>query len=281
MLQRILRRLGREATRCDQPMPTSMLAPQQETRGDAPAIEVIRCMLGEFGKDMHAEVLSDGTAILRDANLARPVVLSAVSRSKQAVRSLFKQPSVEWPSGLSVVVFGDRERLWATTESLFGVHLGASRGIFMKGQPPLLLVSLLGFDDERSLTHELTHAFLSPLELPRWVDEGLALLAETQVTSRMDITDPAVLARVFAAHDYRSRWLTGDLFDDDDPRFNNAAYSLAYLSASLLHRENAAAFSSDALAECQRGDGGASWLSAHFDVALDALFPSASEESRE
>jgi len=46
---------------------------------------------------------------------------------------------------------------------------------------PHLFAALIGARDERVLVHEFTHAIFDRYRLPRWLDEGLALLADEMV----------------------------------------------------------------------------------------------------
>jgi hypothetical protein len=81
------------------------------------------------------------------------------------------------------------ERLYARYTSAYyeDDYMGRSAGVFLSGRGyPHIAASMPAGDHvensvQRTLTHELTHFALSALQLPRWLDEALAMHFEDQL----------------------------------------------------------------------------------------------------
>ena len=93
-------------------------------------------------------------------------------------------------------------------------------------------------DDELAavLAHEITHAHLAPLELPRWIDEGMAMLVPKLLLG--DALDPKLDAETFARH--RELWdedtiqdfWSGESFRD--PETSELSYGLAEVLFAII-----------------------------------------------
>ena len=125
---------------------------------------------------------------------------------------------------------------------------------------------------EPTIAHEMTHAALSHLGLPRWIDEGLAVNAEHKLTrsSPHRFTPAQMRAKrdAFWTHDTIQQFWSGWSFLRGDDG-NLLSYDLAQTMVAQLARDWTA-FERFALA-AGRDDGGAAAARDTLDVDLGAL----------
>jgi hypothetical protein len=105
-----------------------------------------------------------------------------------------------------------------------------------------MLAALIGMRDERVLVHELTHATFGRFHLPRWMNEGLALLSEERNFGGLEIA-PNLNERPLNLDE-----LADDaLFEHQDLGCRTNAYYSSFVLIRDLYEQNPIAFSPSVL----------------------------------
>ncbi len=153
-----------------------------------------------------------------------------------------------------------------------GVYL--NRGFGHIALPPLEPEAFM-LQLERILAHELTHALLTSLQLPLWLDEAVAMSAEVEITRReVYPLDPEKIRqhRAFWDAEKIQEFWTGESWARPDEG-NELSYSLArfifrmLLDGGRTGREKVA----ELLVMAQREDAGFAAVEDVFGVHLDEL----------
>ncbi len=177
-----------------------------------------------------------------------------------------------------VLVFEDHElysNYIAPIYEMGGAEVLPSNGVYLSTYTYPHIVLLADSDlsaCETTLTHELTHFYLSTYKIPRWLDEGLAKLIEQEVTGtasfRVTKEGFATLVEFWTSADLGIFW-SGEIFERGDGS-ENFGYELAEIVV-----RNLAAQGKDKLQEfireAKRADGGAKAANLIFDVDLTDL----------
>lgn len=215
-----------------------------------------------------------GYEVLYDPTISVRSLDKLIERARSTVIALFGGRDLAGPDPFPrFAFFSDIDRLWEAR-----VCLGAATNspnasaICVRASPPLILVAYLGFDDGRAVVHELSHAWMASAILPRWLDEGLAMTAESLLGYSPSPISQARLAQALAGDPCRERWLTGKLFSDEDTELALCAYFYSYSITSELRRRNISAFSRHKLSSCVHADCGARWLLENFSLNLSDIF---------
>jgi len=234
-------------------------------------VMVFREQLGRSGTGMAAYEIAEAGFVLCAPEVRSEQLARTIAYAMNAVLGLFPFPQRAIPKTL-FGLFDSIEDFARSSEAL-GCSAFSPRtaGFWIPGVPPRILAAMTRSHGAGTVAHELTHAMLSSLRLPRWVDEGLATTAQS-VLGRVHVMDPYRLAKILSGKEVRRRWLSGELFVDHDSERTHAAYTHAHRIVSTLLRLSPAAFSTEALEKCRRADAGARWLRNQFGLALDALF---------
>jgi hypothetical protein len=238
---------------------------------EPPELLALRKQLGLRGTGMAAYEIADTGLVLCNAGIHSAYLARTVACATNTVLGLLRLPRLLLPKTL-FALFDSIEEFARGSEAL-GCPIVSPRtaGFWIPGVPPRILAAMTRSHGAGTLAHELTHAMLSRLSLPTWIDEGLATTAQSRVGYAC-VMDPRRLAQIFSAKDARCRWLSGELFADADSERIHAAYVHAHRIVGSLLRLKPAAFSIDALGECRASDAGARWLRGQFGLTLDAIF---------
>jgi len=238
---------------------------------EPPELKVFRKQLGPGGTQMAAYEIAEAGFVLCAPEVRSDHLVRTIARAMTAALGLFPLQQRTIPKTL-FALFDSIEEFALSSEAL-GCSAFSPRtaGFWIPGIPPRILAALTRSHGAGTVAHELTHALLSSFRLPRWIDEGLATTAQSTL-GRVHVMDRYRLARILSDKEARRRWLSGELFVDDDSEKTHAAYTHAHRIVSTLLRLYPAAFSTEALEKCRRIDAGARWLRKQFGLPLDALF---------
>lgn len=134
-----------------------------------------------------------------------------------------------------VLAFADAETYYTYVSHFYPEgEFGASSGLFLDGYYRHIAL-MAGFDLERTIAHELTHLCLCDLPLPRWLNEGVALVAEDLVSPRsFDWHTPEMAGRQkrhWSENGVERFWSGDAFFAPDDEQ------ELAYALAEILARQ--------------------------------------------
>lgn len=140
---------------------------------------------------------------------------------------------------IPILMFDHRATYTAYLNAL-GLHTtatDASLGVFIQHACPQIAVDVsAGFDFERILVHELSHAVCSGLRMPRWVDEGIAQVAEEYACGTIQAVvtpEQQMEHRDFWSQVGLYHFWNGDAFDHPD--MQPFAYQLANVLIRNLH----------------------------------------------
>lgn len=133
---------------------------------------------------------------------------------------------------------------------------------------------------EPTIVHEMTHACLSHLSLPRWIDEGLAVNVERRLTRQTNaLYSPQEMhkkhLKFWGVSEIQEFW-SGELFYRADDNANRLSYDLARILVEQLARDWDR-FQQFALAADWR-DGGARAAREVFGISLGAWVASMFEK---
>lgn len=141
------------------------------------------------------------------------------------------------PSKEVIVVFYGPELYYSHVSEYYPEgDFGGSSGMHIRGDwPHIVMLDADAPTIHQTLAHELTHAALSHLRLPQWIEEGLAQIAEHDVTGEGALFD---VRRVRKQKDY---WRThgldnfwaGEAFHSPDES-QEFGYQLAEILVRLL-----------------------------------------------
>ena len=128
-----------------------------------------------------AMVYASERVLLLGSAAAEPLTTFAEKTLVYVDRLLDGIGSVERSSPHVIIVFDSIERYYDYVDYYHteSGEYGASAGMFVNHGYPQTVVGPGEPSDRRAtIAHELTHDYLSNLELPRWIEEGLAQLVE-------------------------------------------------------------------------------------------------------
>lgn len=176
----------------------------------------------------------------------------------------------------SVVVVFDDEATYYHYVSAFqgeGGDFSFSGGMFIDaGCPHFVTVRADLSMLEPVIAHELTHAALAHLQLPLWLDEGLAVNTERRVATvpppRHTPRELDAMHRCFWGDAEIQQFWTGASFQRPDDG-NLLSYELARILVEQFSRDNWAPFARF-VAEADRDDAGAAAARDHLGVDLGA-----------
>lgn len=139
-----------------------------------------------------------------------------------------------------VLAFGDSETYYTYASHFYPEgESGGSSGLFLDGYYRHIAL-MVGPDYERTIAHELTHLCLSDLQLPPWLNEGMALVAEDLVAPRsLDWHTSEMAARQkrhWSEKGLERFWSATAFFAPDEEQ------ELAYALAEILVRQLLADF---------------------------------------
>jgi hypothetical protein len=114
-------------------------------------------------------------------------------------------------------------------------HFGLSSGVHLRGRYPHIAVKESLTDVAATVAHELVHAALAGLDLPLWIEEGLAQIGEGEIggrDSQLDVKRVRQQKEHWRAQGLESFW-SGESFSapDDAQEFS---YQLAEFLVQLL-----------------------------------------------
>jgi hypothetical protein len=120
-------------------------------------------------------------------------------------------------------------------------HYGGSAGVHVReGYPHIVLCGRELFQVENALAHESTHAALTHLSLPQWVEEGLAQMFEHNMTGRALLLVDGEMAREHKSY-WKKRGLElfwrGEGFSRPD-KSQQLSYQLAEILLRLLWEDH-------------------------------------------
>jgi len=192
-----------------------------------------------------------------------------VARTRQRVARVLGTLATPQPGSKSILVVFDDEESYYTYTSAYehaAGELAFSGGMFIDAGCPHFVTRSEDLSRiEPVIAHELTHAALSPLRLPLWLDEGIAVNTEHRLTgARHGEHTPQELQRMhqrFWGEAEIQQFWTGESFRRPDDG-NKLSYDLARIIVEQLGKdwETFAAF----VASASRNDAGA-------QAARDAL----------
>lgn len=136
-------------------------------------------------------------------------------------------------------------------------EFGSSPGMHITRDYPHIAMTFVRWDWKRLLAHELTHAALSTLPIPAWIDEGLAQIFEDEILDQRSFAPTPELRRESTAY-WSDRTLeefwsgTAFFLPDDGQRL---AYSLAEVLVRNLLRDHRDVFT-DFVRAAHYGDAG-------------------------
>jgi len=174
-----------------------------------------------------------------------------------------------------VIVFSDVQSYYDYVAYFYGTEVGTyglSSGMFINdGYGHFVLVDRDINEIELIIAHEMTHALLSHLNLPAWVDEGMAMNMESLITgARVE----GLTESIFEGHlsfwndeTIQEFWRGESFFRDDEGQ--RLSYQMAQLLISRLAREY------DAFCEfinrVDRNDGGENAMQEVYGISLGDL----------
>lgn len=123
-------------------------------------------------------------------------------------------------------------------------EFGGSSGMCIHGDYLHIALTYARWDWRRVVTHEMTHSLLSHLDVPQWIEEGLAQIFEDQVLHEATFTPTHALKREHRTHwqaHTLDRFWSGAAFHGagDEQRL---AYSLAQALVRILLRDHSPQF---------------------------------------
>lgn len=206
-------------------------------------------------------------------------VASARKRIKSVLGDLAKFPEKDKSV---LLVMPDEDAYYSYTSAYHedGGHMAESSGVFINAGCPHFVVPVAALHQiEPVIAHELTHSALVHLQLPRWVDEGLAVNTEYRLTGSGSNGTPQKQLRArhlafWGAHEIQEFWTGTSFFRPDDG--NTLSYELARILVAYLGKEweSFSTFATTA----QRSDGGAAAAQRAFGVSLGTLVCSLLEQ---
>jgi hypothetical protein len=106
------------------------------------------------------------------------------------------------PGKLPLVILSDSETYYQYVAVYYGEgHFGGSGGVCIReGYPHIVAMGRDTVAVESTIAHELTHACLTGLGLPLWIEEGLAQIAEHHITGRGELLLTPELAKQHKRH---------------------------------------------------------------------------------
>jgi len=135
-----------------------------------------------------------------------------------------------------IVILDDEETYYRYLSAFYpeGEH-GASAGVCIReGHPHIAIRNYRTTSIGRTLAHELTHASLTHLELPQWIEEGLAQMFEHEVGGADDF---ALTSRDAAKHKaYWGQHGLDDFWRGDGFNRSGRVQTLSYQLADVLMR---------------------------------------------
>jgi hypothetical protein len=233
-------------------------------------IEYFRAALG----DRFSLLSQDGTLILSPLppNEAK-AALAYVVRKRRHIVELLEGVAAHSPlDGDVLVVLEDEESYYRYVSAFYDEEgeFAMSGGMFLnQGCKHFVLVQADLTVIEPIIVHELTHACLSHLQLPRWLDEGLAVNTEFRLcrVPHPEFTPAEMRAmhREFWNADTIQEFWSGDAFYRPD-NGNRLSYDLAQGLVQQLGSDWAT-FRAFALA-ARYDDAGAASAQEHFKIDL-------------
>lgn len=187
------------------------------------------------------------------------------------------------PGKLLVLAWHGRDDYYRYVGRYYGEGtFGATGGLHIRdGHPHIALLNMPGDHPLSALAHETTHASLTHLDLPQWLEEGLAQMFENDMAGRA-----AILLTPEQAQKHRNYWnrhgLDGFWFGDCFHRSGDAqtlSYELAEILVRLLFSDHRPGWFTKGkqkqlmsfLAAAKRTDGGRDAALDHLDYELDEL----------
>ncbi len=246
---------------------------------DAARVDLHRAWLAHLRDSLHdgfwvhesEDVLILSSLETAVANATGRYVTMARKRVAQTLGALAR-----FPAGLKsvVLVVDDDEAYYRYISICYPAEgeFALSGGVFLDAGCPHFVVRR---DDlsavEPTIAHELTHAALAHLRLPRWLDEGLAVNTEHRIAgAHRGLHTPRQLHEKHRAfwHDesIQQFWSGRSFFRTDDG--NLLSYDLARIMVAQMGR-NWAAFEQFAR-HARRGDAGAAAAREHMGLDLGA-----------
>lgn len=217
--------------------------------------------------------------LICEPDLDEASVVRQLQRARTRVEALFDESRGTKLRPILVAAFSTQEQLWTASEAIEGISHGPSQGRFLATPFPHLLVALVSARPERLLLHELTHAMYSGYGLPRWIDEGLALLAEARIFGVPEVARTRGVGRSPPLSSM-SDFFEGTLFEDDDLEKRYAAYMFAFQVVRTVFEQDSKNFALQ-FKEYRSDIDHRIWLQHFFQMAVSAFAEQATKESGE
>ncbi|UTH72897.1 hypothetical protein [Chromobacterium sp. IIBBL 290-4] len=195
-----------------------------------------------LGGDFHVSENEDSLLLSPFSRAQREASLRSIDRARKAIRKLLPGLA-QWPNDhktLLLVLENEAQYHRYTAQYLPDEGVFAtSSGMFIDGfYPHFVVVAGELSHIEPIIVHELTHASLAHLKLPRWLDEGIAVNTEWRLcpaASRAETGLPERHRAFWTAERMRAFWL-GDAFLAPGEA-NTLSYDLARILVENLARE--------------------------------------------
>ncbi|HVF64614.1 MAG TPA: hypothetical protein VNE58_11530 [Casimicrobiaceae bacterium] len=184
MLQRLKRWIGARDNGDVAVSPPSESTRSQPTAAQAPWLASLRDSLG-----MHYQLVeTSGARLLSslETDVAR-VTLDHVARTQRRILRVLDGIARPCDQAISVVVFDDEDAYYRYAADAYdqpGEYATSGGMFFDEPYPHLITVKAELATLELVIAHELTHAALHHLPLPLWLNEGLAVNTEQQLTRK-------------------------------------------------------------------------------------------------
>lgn len=232
-------------------------------------LEHLRAALGS-----HYQVREQGTALLLstlEANVAE-ATLAFVNKTVQRILKVLDgvAHAPEWGHDI-LVVFDDEDAYYRYVSHYYpeSGEFAASSGMYLHGGCGHFVTVKADLQAiEPVIAHELTHACLSHLPIPAWLNEGLAVNTEQRLSpprSRADARQPHARHRKFWGPAEIQQFWSGKSFLRNDEG-NELSYDLARILVSQFAADWSR-FHAFALA-ADRADGGAAAAHEHLGIDL-------------
>jgi hypothetical protein len=163
----------------------------------------------------------------------------------QLQQSLHEIASEALPTPYVVLAFATPEQYYDYVSFYYpDGESGGSAGMHITQDYPHIAMTFVRWDWKRLLAHELTHAVLSSLPIPAWIDEGLAQVFEDEVLEGRSFTPTPELRResreYWSDRSLEEFWSgAAFLLPDDGQRL---AYALAEVMVHRLLRDHGDVF---------------------------------------
>lgn len=181
-----------------------------------------------------------------------------------------------WPGRLPVLLFGTDEAYFEYKSTYFQAGEYGSSGAACMRDEDYVHIIVRGLNPESmqpAFAHELTHAFVSHLDLPQWLEEGLTQYVEDGFRSpwsqfALDAKSAKELREYWRLHGFANFWWEAGFYLPDEGQKHS--YALSATLMKILIQDDKPQLN-EFLREARRADAGESSAMATLGLSLSQL----------